>query len=49
VARNDDFSSETGRDARVDLTVAAGAQVTVQVSGFGSSTGPYVVTVTAAG
>lgn len=47
LATNDDFSTETGRDARVDLTVAAGAQVTVQVSGFGSSTGPYLVTVAA--
>jgi hypothetical protein len=45
LARNDDFGAETGRDARVDLTVAAGVQVTVEVSGFGSSAGPYLVTV----
>jgi hypothetical protein len=49
LARNDDFSAETGRDARVDLTVAAGVEVVVEVSGFGSSSGPYVITVEAAG
>ena len=45
LARNDDFGAETGRDARVDLTVAAGVEVTVEVSGFGSTAGPYLVTV----
>jgi hypothetical protein len=45
LARNDDFGAETGRDARVDLTVATGVEVTVQVSGFGSTAGPYLVTV----
>ena len=45
LASNDDFGAETGRDARVDLTVAAGVEITVQVSGFGSTAGPYLVTV----
>lgn len=45
LATNDDFSTETERDARVDLTIPAGTTVSVEVSGFGSSVGPYVVTV----
>ena len=48
LATNDDFDrTNSGSDARVDLTIPAGAQVTVRVSGFGSSEGPYLVTVAA--
>lgn len=49
LARNDDVDASTSRDAQVQLTIAAGQEVAVQVSGFGSSAGPYLVTVEAAG